>query len=596
MRYAHAVTRALRYLCLVVGISLAAVPDARAQDAPADGSDRDDAQRDVGDDGERGLSGPRQPRPKHIDLGVFIGGNYFSDQLELGNAYFSEQVPNSAFLLGLRGSYLVLPNLALDSSLAPRLAIELESKLALSSTGSNAQAMRDQFFAPVLGWRAQARLSLWSDYRLHPFLVVGAGGETVITSSPFIASGDSDAAVFWGLGAHYALDDAYGLRADVRHGITAGRTDLAAHTAELHVGVYYRFSLGEPPAPLPEPEPEPDIIEDLVTIETEPIEADEDGDGILDDLDECPTEPEIFNEIDDEDGCPEVDSDNDGLLGTRDQCPDAAEDLEGFEDEDGCPDLDNDEDGNPDVSDECPNTPENENGFEDEDGCPDELPDQVAAYVGVIRGIRFPSGSAQIRDQRSRELLAEAAKTLSEYPSLRIRISGHTDARGNERRNVELSRARADAVKWYLVDEGIEHDRIVTMGYGPSQPIDSNDTKEGRANNRRIEFELLQRPTPRAVNSARGASRTADEGAADGAAAAQDAADGGDEGDAAGADAQGSDADSAAAPQDDDPRPDGQDPDGADSDAEMLRDRNGARRRRPPPEPDDEDEDDFSYR
>ncbi len=581
MRYAHAVTRALRYLCVVVGISLAAAPVARAQDAPTDGRDRDDA----------------QPTPRQIDLGVFIGGNYFSDQLELGNAYFAEQVPNSAFLLGLRGSYLVLPNLALDSSLAPQLAIELESKLALSSTGSNEQAMRDQFFAPVLGWRAQARLSLWSDYRLHPFLVVGAGGETVITSSPFVASGDSDAGVFWGLGAHYALDDAYGLRADVRHGITAGRHDLAAHTAELHVGVYYRFSLGEPPAPPPEPEPEPDIIEDLVTIETEPIEADEDEDGIIDDLDECPTEPEIFNEIDDEDGCPEVDSDNDGLLGTRDQCPDAAEDLEGFEDDDGCPDLDNDEDGNPDVSDECPNTPENENGFEDEDGCPDELPDQVAAYVGVIRGIRFPSGSAQIRDQRSRELLAEAAETLSEYPSLRIRISGHTDARGNERRNLELSRARADAVKWYLVDEGIEHDRIVTMGYGPSQPIDSNDTKEGRANNRRIEFELLQRPTPRAVHSARGATRTADEDTADGAVADEGGeGDSGDEGNAADADAQGSDVDDSSDPQDGDPRPDGQDSGDADSDAEMLRDRNGARRRRPPPEPDEEDEDDFAYR
>ncbi len=452
-----------------------------------------------------------------IDAGAFLGGNYFSAENELGNAYFREQTPESAFLVGLRGSYSLLRP-SPGSALAPRLSLELETKLALSSTGSATDRMRGSYFAPVMGWRAQAILDLWSEYRVHPFAVLGVGGETIFSSSPFVASGDSDAAMYWGVGAKYALAPRYGLRGDVRHGVTAGRLDLASSTVEAHLGFYYAFSLGESREPVAQIE----VAEAEVT--QEPIEPeDRDEDGIPDAEDICPTEAELVNEIEDEDGCPELDADEDGVVGERDQCPAEAEDREGFEDDDGCPDPDNDQDSHADASDECPQEAETDNGFEDDDGCPDEVPARVAEYIGVIEGIRFGNASARIQGARTRQILDQAAAILQEYPSVHIRISGHTDARGSLARNMAMSRARADAVKWYLVDKGIEHTRLLTMGYGPEQPIADNDTAEGRARNRRIEFELLSNPTvERAPSSQDEATKPA--GAAD-SAPAQDAPD-----------------------------------------------------------------------
>ena len=98
---------------------------------------------------------------------------------------------------------------------------------------------------------------------------------------------------------------------------------------------------------------------------------DRDGDGILDNLDKCPDEPEDFDDFADGDGCPELDNDNDGIPDIKDKCPDSAEDKDGFEDGDGCPDEDNDNDGIIDYLDKCPDEPEDFDGIEDSDGCPD---------------------------------------------------------------------------------------------------------------------------------------------------------------------------------------------------------------------------------
>ena len=102
-------------------------------------------------------------------------------------------------------------------------------------------------------------------------------------------------------------------------------------------------------------------------------EDDNDGDGIYDEVDLCPNVPEDFNEYEDKDGCPDGDRDRDrdGILDNEDQCPDEAEDVDNFADGDGCPEPDNDNDGLIDLIDQCPNTPEDVDGFQDDDGCPD---------------------------------------------------------------------------------------------------------------------------------------------------------------------------------------------------------------------------------
>jgi len=103
-------------------------------------------------------------------------------------------------------------------------------------------------------------------------------------------------------------------------------------------------------------------------------EPDNDHDGIPDDHDDCPNVPEDKDGVADGDGCPENqngDRDGDGMADSVDRCPDDPEDMDGFEDADGCPDADNDGDGILDVDDLCPNDPEVFNGVADDDGCPD---------------------------------------------------------------------------------------------------------------------------------------------------------------------------------------------------------------------------------
>ncbi|GAC1351453.1 MAG: hypothetical protein NVSMB1_04640 [Polyangiales bacterium] len=106
----------------------------------------------------------------------------------------------------------------------------------------------------------------------------------------------------------------------------------------------------------------------------EPSIGDRDGDGIKDDVDKCPDDPEDRDGFQDEDGCPDPDNDQDGILDKNDACPNDPETKNGIADEDGCPDGidgDRDHDGIPDSKDKCPDEPEDKDGFQDEDGCPD---------------------------------------------------------------------------------------------------------------------------------------------------------------------------------------------------------------------------------
>jgi OmpA-OmpF porin, OOP family len=250
--------------------------------------------------------------------------------------------------------------------------------------------------------------------------------------------------------------------------------------------------------------------------------ADQDGDGIPDNVDRCPRVAEDKDGFEDEDGCPDPDNDKDGIPDTADKCPNEPEDKDGFEDEDGCPDPDNDKDGIPDTADKCPNEPEDKDGFEDEDGCPDpdndkdgilDAADKCPLEAGVPpdgcpkkynlvvvtetkielkQTVYFDTNRAAIKAV-SFALLNEVAQALTDNPKIEVEIGGHTDSQGNDAFNLKLSQQRADSVRLYLMKRGISSNRLVAKGYGENVPIADNRTADGRSQNRRVEFVITTR-------------------------------------------------------------------------------------------------------
>jgi len=217
--------------------------------------------------------------------------------------------------------------------------------------------------------------------------------------------------------------------------------------------------------------------------------VDTDGDGIPDVSDLCPTVPEDKDGFQDEDGCPDLDNDQDGIPDTLDKCPNEPEDKDGFEDEDGCPDLDNDQDGIPDTEDLCPNDP----GPPEEKGCPKKhtLVSVTQEKIELHQAVFFATAKATIMPQ-SFDLLNEVADVLKTRPTMQVRVEGHTDTRGSRTTNMRLSQARADSVKAYVISRGIDASRLISVGYGPDKPIETNKTAAGRERNRRVEFMILQ--------------------------------------------------------------------------------------------------------
>lgn len=205
---------------------------------------------------------------------------------------------------------------------------------------------------------------------------------------------------------------------------------------------------------------------------------DTDGDGLFDFIDDCPSVagPKENN------GCPWPDTDEDGLLDKDDKCPY----LAGPIDNEGCPYQDTDNDGVLDKDDKCPATA----GPVENDGCPLIEAEIQEILQTAFDNLEFETGKAIIKDE-SFPSLAELAKVLVKKPEWKLQIAGHTDNIGSAQTNLVLSKKRSEAVKAFLVSQGISEDRISALYFGETDPIADNSTKEGRQKNRRVEMTVV---------------------------------------------------------------------------------------------------------
>ncbi|MGC6508073.1 MAG: OmpA family protein [Myxococcota bacterium] len=226
-------------------------------------------------------------------------------------------------------------------------------------------------------------------------------------------------------------------------------------------------------------------------------EVDSDVDGIYDDEDQCVNEPEDLDLYMDTDGCPDIDNDSDGILDINDKCPNSAEDFDGFDDEDGCPEAtaDSDGDGILDDVDLCVSEPESINQYLDEDGCPDTAPTLVRItddQIEITQKIQFARAKSTILPV-SYPILDQVAQVMRDYPAIKIRVEGHTDSDGSDKYNQKLSQDRANSVRNYLTrSAGVEGSRLESKGWGENKPIQPNTTQEGKAANRRVEFHRIE--------------------------------------------------------------------------------------------------------
>jgi OmpA-OmpF porin, OOP family len=278
--------------------------------------------------------------------------------------------------------------------------------------------------------------------KVSPFFLIGGGYNRLEqTGSDRADNGYANA----GLGLLFDLGQGWGLRAEGRYVALFPDSNLDLpdghyDDAVAGLGLQYTFQKPAPVvAPPPPPPPAP-----------APAPKDTDGDGVLDTVDQCPNTPKGVQ------------------VDTR-----------------GCP-LDSDGDGVPDYLDKCPNTTR---GLKvDATGCVRD------AQTIVLQNVNFEFDKDTLTAD-AKVVLNDVAKGLVSQKDLRVEIAGHTDAKGSNAYNQRLSDRRAASVRTYLVSQGVASTQLLSKGYGESQPVATNDTDAGRAQNRRVEFRVLTQPT-----------------------------------------------------------------------------------------------------
>jgi len=424
----------------------------------------------------------------NVELDLIGGGHKYSSTNPYGVVGLSTETEKDAPLFGLRlGFYF-----------ADRIGLEGEGALIPTKTVQEPGSVTDITYRGhlLLMFRAGS-----ADNHVIPFLLVGAGMMQIYKTDAITLTKDHDPVAYGGLGIKLRSGGGWNLRLDVRGQFEKSR-DLSKRFTNDFEGL---VSLGKEFGGHGERKVA------TAAPATEQREArgsakDSDGDGIPDDVDKCPNEPEDKDGFEDADGCPDPDNDGDGIADTIDKCPNEPEDKDGFEDTDGCPDPDNDKDGILDVNDKCPNDAETRNGYEDEDGCPDEIPTSLKRITGVVAGIEFKPNTAALTPGATK-VLDRAVKVLKGFPRVRIEIGVHTDDQPPPKKskfadNAALSQARADAIRVYFVKKDIADMRLVAKGYADTAPrtdpkgLKGAKLKAARAKNRRIELKLIVGEAP----------------------------------------------------------------------------------------------------
>jgi len=432
-------------------------------------------------------------------VGVFGGMTVPLNDWELGSearasGRVDERLPRLSPGAGLRLGFQIIPQLAVEVA---GQWIPLEGGNATEKTGNTA-------FSYEI-----AALYHFMPGGFSPYVTIGAGFYTNLSTGEGKLGKDSDPRGHLGLGARGLVTQNIALRLEGRGVVTDGFN--TAYNLEVLGGIDFFFAKAKAPVVIEEkvPEAPPDRDKDGVIdakdkcpdVAGDPALdgcPDKDKDGITDAEDQCPKDPGP-KELN---GCP--DKDKDGIADIKDKCPDVPGEA-AFE---GCPDTD--KDGVTDAEDRCPK----DAGLKELKGCPDRdsdkvadiddkcpdqaglpelqgcLPDVAKKFAGAIKGINFKFGSAEIQ-ANSFKLLDEAAKVLTDYPTLKLRITGHTDNVGKPDKNLKLSEDRAASVKAYLKKKGIDESRLDSKGHGDTKPVQDNKTDAGRAANRRIEFEIV---------------------------------------------------------------------------------------------------------
>jgi outer membrane protein OmpA-like peptidoglycan-associated protein/opacity protein-like surface antigen len=458
---------------------------------------------------------PEAAAPSPLEAGIFGGGfisNYFHQFYDIDVQPNRQELERVNMELGFRFAYFLNRWLAVEAEGAWVRATTKQTKDGASIFSGRAQLLV-QHKCPCATWALPEQVV--------PFASIGLGVWRVSSGDDVLGS-DTDMLLQLGGGVRFFATSSIAIRAEAR--FLRGPSQQApyhlnASYGEFMFGLSFVPTFGSSgPATVDKPK-------EIVVVAPK---LDTDRDGVFDDDDRCPNEPEDRDLFDDTDGCPDPDNDGDGIPDASDKCAMEAEDKDGFQDEDGCVDRDNDNDGISDAQDACPTEVEDRDGYRDGDGCPDpdndkdgipDVADKCPNDAEVINGVDDDDGCPDrgdalvvlstdrlellgpvtfIKDKPTKDsfvVLAQVAGMLRQHEQiLRLRITIHVHPTNNPDADQQLSDRRGEAIRdWLVTEKLIDKKRLEVRGFGGSKPLVPKKSKNAALINERIELIILER-------------------------------------------------------------------------------------------------------